>query len=79
MPNKRKLLHNKHKVTVPKDTSREKKPPFRKPCTTTRAAKWRQNALRAQRTWTAAAPHPADYLFDRYLSSSMVLVSLSHH
>ena len=28
MPSKRKLLHNKHKVTVPKDTSCEKKPPF---------------------------------------------------
>ena len=49
MPNKRKLLHNKHKVTVPKDTSHEKKPPFHDPCTTTRAAKERQNALYAPR------------------------------
>ena len=79
MPNKRKLLHNKHKVTVPKDTSREKKPPFCKPCTTTRAAKWRHNALRAPRTEAPASPCPADLLFDPYSSSSMVLASLSHH
>ena len=64
MPNKRKLFHNKHKVTVPKDTSREKKSPFREPCTTTRAAKWRQNTLRAPRTEAAASLRPADLLFD---------------
>ena len=79
MPNKRKLLHNKHKVTVPKHISREKKPSFCKPCTTTRAAKRRQNAQRDPRTEAAASLRPADLLFDPYSSSSMVLASLSHH
>ena len=61
MPNKKKLLHNKHKVTGLKDASREKKLPFREPCTTTRAAKWRQNARRAPRTWTVDPPFPAGF------------------
>ena len=74
MPNKRKLLHNKHKKTVPKDTSREKKPPLCEPCTTTRAVyNYASREMKTERTprpwtWTAAPPPPVGFSAPRGLT-----------